>query len=178
MYKTILAIITLLIIFGVGVGGYYYYTKQVSKSETTEKTVHFHAGFQVYKEGALVDFSGLRYMHEKPCTTDGSESEKHEDEQIEKAHLHDRVGDVVHVHKEHVKWSDLFNNLKYSVEPQKVEGYLNGKQINNILDKEIKPYDSLVLFIGEHVDVQSYLSKAVTKANMQEAEKKSENCGS
>src|ERR1700730_17097255 len=72
------------------------------------KPVHFHAGFQVYVDDKLQDFSDFKYMHEAPCTVNGKPlTNNHVDEQIEKAHLHDQIGDVVHVHRLGATWSDL-----------------------------------------------------------------------
>lgn len=139
------------------------------------KKVHFHAGFQVYKDGKQVSFSDTKYMHEKPCTDDPQEEHK-EDEQIEKAHLYGFVGDVVHVHRENVKWNDLFINLSYSI-PQDAQTYLNGKKVDTLFQTEIQPYNSIVIFIGKTDDLEDLLKKAVTKQYIQEEEKHSEDCG-
>ena len=50
--------------------------------------VHYHAGFQVYKDDKLVDFSDFKYMHIEPCSTgDHEEQPTQEEEQIEEAQI-------------------------------------------------------------------------------------------
>lgn len=142
------------------------------RSKKTE-AIHYHAGFMVFKDNAQVDFSDIKYMEVKPCGGD----EHDEDEQIEKAHLHDGVGDVVHVHREGAKWTDLFTNIKYPIDYSTAKAYVNGTQLTNFQDLTIQPYDSVVVLIGEN-DTEAALSNAVTKTHIEETEKRSENCGS
>ena len=105
----------------------------------------------------------------------GDEKEHKEDEQLEKAHLHDGVGDVVHVEAEEAKWKDLFMNISYKINPGKqITGFVNGKKVENILDHSIKSYDSVVIFSG-HVN-EKLLKNAVTKQKIIDAEKRSETC--
>ncbi len=158
----------------IAVAGYYILTQTLLKP----KPVHYHAGFQVYVDDKLQDFSDFKYMHEKPCTLNGKPVDDHDDEQIEKAHLHDQIGDVVHVHRSGATWGDLFINLKYPLDEKQVVAYVHGVKADNILKQTIKSYDSLVLFIGKHTDDKKYLEKAVTKDYIQKVEKKSEFCSS
>ena len=140
------------------------------------KPVHYHAGFQVYKDGKLQDFSDFKYMHEKPCTADGKPIEDpNPDEQMEKAHLHDNDGDVVHVHREKARWKDLFQNIKYPI-GENVTGYVNGKKVDDILDQPITKDESVIFFIGKNPDETKLLKKAVTVQRIREVEKKSETC--
>lgn len=167
--KKFLLIILLLV--GVGVGGYFYYDNFIK-----EKDVHYHAGFRVYVDGKLQDFSDIKYMHYEPC----SEGDSHhdEDDQIEKAHLHDKVGDVVHVHRDGAVWGDLFKNIGYKIDEKKgLLAYVNGEKVDGVLSYPIKPYDSLVLLVGKHGDVKGYLKKAVVKRHIVEVEGMSESCG-
>ncbi len=158
----------------IAVAGYYLLTQTLLKP----KPVHFHAGFHVYVDDKLQDFSDFKYMHEKPCTLHGKPVDDNDDEQIEKAHLHDQIGDVVHVHRTGATWGDLFINIHYSVDEGNAVAYVNGVKVDNILKQTIKPYDSLVLFIGKHTDDKKYLEKAVKKDYIQRVEKKSEFCSS
>ena len=150
----------------------------LSQTVFKPKPVHFHAGFQVYADDKLQDFSNFKYMHQKPCTIDGKpmEGEK-EDEQMEKAHLHDQIGDVVHVHRAGAKWKDLFINIKYPMNENNITGYINGVKTENILDQKIEPYQSVVFFVGKHTDDKKYLEKAVKVDYIKKIEKKSEQCG-
>lgn len=162
-------ILMLLLVLGIAITTLVFFQKQ-----ELEEEVHYHAGFVVFKDGKQIDFSDIKYMHVLPCNLE-EEVEEHEDEQIEKAHLHDQVGDVVHVHRENAKWEDLFTNINYKID-QNSSTYLNGEEINNFLEAPVKPYDSLVVLIGKN-DVDEVLSKAVKKDHIQETEKRSENCG-
>jgi hypothetical protein len=140
--------------------------------------VHYHAGFQVYKDNILQDFSGLEYMHIAPCSEDEHE-EPHspEEEQLERAHLHDNIDDVVHVHRDGASWGDLFTNIKVEVNPDKV--YINGKLLEkDFLSYPIGVYDSAVIFVGKNTEIEDKLAGAVTKEHITEAENKSESCGS
>lgn len=139
------------------------------------KSIHYHAGFQIYKDNALLDLSGLEYMNLKPCG-EHDEILSPEEEQIEKAHLHDFTGDVAHVHREGALWSDLFKNIKIEINP--AEAYINGQKTENILTVPIKAYDSIVIFEGENSDIETKLESRVTIEHIKEAESKSENCGS
>ncbi|HUQ85110.1 MAG TPA: hypothetical protein VM077_02195 [Candidatus Limnocylindrales bacterium] len=150
----------------------------IYKKFTTPQPVHFHAGFQLYIDGKLQDFSGAKYMKEDPCTVDDSEHGIM-DEQLEKAHLHDRTGIVVHSHRKNVLWSDLFTNIKYKIPNDKeIKSFVNGKEVKEILNNEINPYDSVVIILGDDKKVQELLKKAVTKDQIIKEEKKSESCGS
>jgi hypothetical protein len=142
------------------------------------KPIHIHAGFQVYKDGKQQDFSDFKYMHEAPCSIDGKPIEGAPvDEQMEKAHLHDQVGDVVHVHRNGAKWKDLFMNIKYPIQQDAV-AYINGQKVENFLEKDIVSYESVLLFEGKVGDVAALTKKAVTKDHIVEIEGRSETCGS
>ena len=140
----------------------------------TPEEVHYHAGFQVYVDGQLQDFADLKYMQIKPC---GGVFDN-EDDQIEKAHLHDNVGDVVHVHRKGAMWGDLFKNLQWEIPKDKeFVGYLNGERKENLLNYPLLPYDSVVFFSGKIEDMNHKLQARVTDDHMKEVEKGSENCG-
>lgn len=141
-----------------------------------EKKIHYHAGFVVFQNNKKIDFSDNKFMNVKPCTT-GEEKEEaaEEDEQLEKAHLHDNVGDVVHVEAADAYWKDLFTNIHYTIDYSKATAFVNGQKIDDLKDQPIKAYDSLVIFIGK-VD-QNRLKEAVKKEHIVQEEKKSESCG-
>lgn len=142
------------------------------------KPVHFHAGFQVYKDDKLVDLTGPTHMHEEPCTVNGKPIDNpNANEQEEKAHLHDHVGDVAHVHRTNATWRDLFTNIKYPLSND-VTGYINGKKIPNILDKKITAYDSAMFFVGKHSREAQLLKHAVPVSHIKDIEKRSETCSS
>ena len=139
-----------------------------------QEKIHYHAGFVVFDNNKKVDFSDYKYMNVKPCTVDEKESGE-EDEQLEKAHLHDNVGDVVHVEQTNAKWKDLFANIHFPIDYSKTTAFVDGKVVPDFANQQIRPYQSMVIFIG-NVD-KNHLKEAVTKKHIVEEEKKSESCG-
>lgn len=143
-----------------------------------EKT-HYHAGFIVVKDNQIVDFAKPEFMSFTPCVVTGvKEEETPEQTQIEKAHLHDEIGDVVHVEEDNAKWGDLFTNIHYPINYSEAVAYINGKKVNDIKDQPIKHYQSAVIFIGANQDIQKFLNQAATKQHMLDAAAKSKDCGS
>jgi hypothetical protein len=145
----------------------------VNRNNFQNPEIHYHAGFKVFVNGYQQDFSEDRYMNFTLCTLRG----KSENNQLEKAHLHDNTGDVVHVHRKGAVWGDLFTNINYSFPPNvPVIGYINHRKIENILAYPIKPYDSVIIVAGDasNIDLNAY----VTLNQIRETEKKSETCGS
>lgn len=126
----------------------------------------------MYVDDKLMDLSDLKYMHIEPCGDDDHE----EDEQIEKAHLHDGVGDVVHVHRINALWQDLFKNIDVSI-PASVEAYRNGEKTTDLLNQPIQAYESVVFFIGNTTNIEKKLENRVERVHMEEVETSSENCG-
>lgn len=148
------------------------------RKDTPTKKTHYHAGFVVFKDNNQIDFSDFKHMVIKPCTVDNKDKkESREDDQIEKVHLHDLVGDVVHVERENAKWSDLFTNLKFTIDYKNTTVYLNGKKVNNFQNLIIHPYDSLMVLIGSS-DYKALSSKAVSKKHIKDVEERIGDCGS
>ena len=139
-----------------------------------DQGIHYHAGFIVFENNAQKDFSALQYMKANPCNIDGSHGV--EEKQLEKAHLHDGVGNVVHVHRDAALWSDLFTNIEYPIDYANTKAYSNDKEIINFPNQPIQVYDSVVILVGEN-DLATASAKAVTKAHIEEIEKRSEDCG-
>lgn len=150
--------------------------QEVEDPEQSRREIHYHAGFQVYHDDTLKDFSLLEYMHIEPCTEEEHEAEtpSAEEEQIEKAHLHDFVPDVVHVHREGSTWQDLFTNLGYPIDP--TAAYVNGEKVDNILNSPIRAYDSAVFFAGTNTDIEGKLQKAVNREHIEATEAEGESC--
>ncbi len=101
---------------------------------------HHHAEFQVYIDGERKDLSSLDYMYFAPCRVyDFGEREL---EEIDRAHLHDYVGDVVHVHDDGVTWRVLLTNLNFEGE---LIGYNEeGVLVEGMMDEEISAYNSVI----------------------------------
>src|SRR3989344_2881294 len=137
--------------------------------------IHYHAGFVVFDNNKKLDFSGSEYMNIKPCVAGEKDEDIGEDEQIEKAHLHDGVGDVVHIEASGALWKDLFSNIRYSVDYSAATGFINGIKATAFQNEPIRAYDSLVVFIGPVYE--ALLSQTVTREHILEKEKKSDDCG-
>lgn len=138
------------------------------------KIVHYHAGFLVYVDGKLQDFSGDQYMSIDFCSKDPA-AEARKDPQKEKAHLHDNTGDVVHVHRDTATWEDLFRNIGYAFPSgSEVAVYREGSPGKFDLSLPIKPYDSVIIVSGSAAGAD--LTHFVTRQHIREVEKKSETC--
>jgi hypothetical protein len=150
------------------------------REHTALKKAHYHAGFQVYVDGKLQDLSDIKYMKITPCALNESKMKlTPEEEQLDKAHLHDNVGNVSHSHLKPAYWRDLFTNMKYNFpENKQIKSFINGREVRNIFSTQIKPYDSVIILVGDYDNIDNILKKAVTKEEIVKAEKKSENCGS
>ena len=169
-YVFVIAVVSLLV---AGIG-YYIYTKT-----SQPKHVHYHAGFQVYVDDKLQDFSSIKYMTISPCTYPNAmkDHQTATELQNDKGHLHDKVGDVVHVHIAGGTWKDFFNNIHYTFpEGKSIFAFIDGKAVEDILNTPIKPYDSVSIFVGKRDKMQENLKKVVTKKHIKDEEQKSELC--
>lgn len=167
--KKQIALSGLLLILGTFAGIWYFKTRP-------REEVHIHAGFLVYVDGVQQDFTANKYMHLEPCALD-EQNTKHspQEEQLERAHLHDNVGEVVHIHRTGATWQDLFTNIGYAFPKDKsLVGYVNGKKVSNILNRAVNAYDSVIFVVG--VDAYVDLTKQVTKDYIINVENSKESC--
>lgn len=142
-----------------------------------DKEIHLHAGFLVYKDNTLRDFSAFEFQNFVPCSEDAhDETDDPAHEQLEKAHLHDSVGDVVHVHRSNAVWGDLFKNINVSLDAT-ATAYLNGEILEDFRNYPIKPYESIVIFEGNNDNIETKLKEAIGRDHIEKVELKSENCG-
>ncbi len=147
------------------------------KNNQDGESIHYHAGFQVYVDNELQDFADLKYMKQDPCGAKHEVTASPELEQLEKAHLHDLNGDVVHVHRQSPSWGDLFTNMPYEFPDDTRIVYVNGERLEgDILDYELKANDSVVIFVGTNNDIEGRLAEAVTIDRIREVEALSEDC--
>lgn len=114
-------------------------------------------------------------MSIKPCAV--HEHEKHEETEADMLHLHDGVGDVVHIHGPERKWKHLFTYLK--LDPKKpVTAYNGATPVATPLESPITAYQSMTFFIGdEPTNKDQILAAPISKEYIEKMEKKSENCG-
>lgn len=147
----------------------------LNRNQPSDPAVHYHAGFRVYDNGVLQNFEDDKYMHFALCTADG---EYHDtDPEKEKAHLHDSVGDVVHVHRTGSVWQDLFTNIGYTPEGSGVVAYVNGQPVADPLARPIREEESIIFVFGGN-DNEDPPSGYVTVERIREVAGKSESCGS
>lgn len=153
-----LAIVSGLLFTWLAIGGvrYFYF----SGSE-----VHYHANFAVYINNERLTFENPFFYEEVGTSCVLSDDAKPE----ERAHLHDNVNSVIHVHDTLVTWQDFFNNIDYSISPlhiqtwddvfveddsQKVTFILNGKAVNDITSLIINSEDTLLINYGTNQEVE------------------------
>ncbi len=139
----------------------------------SDEHVHYHAGFRVYLDGKLQDYSGYQYMNFVPCSEHGAKKSSAE-EQIEKAHLHDGVGDVVHTHRTGAVWGDLFKNINVEL-PEPVIGFVNGAKVEDIMNTPIESYSTAIIEAGK--TTASHEKEVVSIEHIKQVEAKSELCG-
>ena len=92
MKKWIFRIAVVLVVAAIAIVGVKEY-----KALTTPQKTHYHAGFVVFVNDKKIDFSKPKYMSISPCILHGNEADDESPSsiQLDKAHLHDFVGDVV-----------------------------------------------------------------------------------
>ncbi len=118
---------------------------------------HYHANFAVFINDDRDKFDGPGfYEATTACSSSGSSSAAH------RAHMHDQVNNVVHVHEEAVTWGMFFENIGYSVgerhlatntelftesNDQLVRFMLNGEEVDNVANKTIESEDQLLVSV-------------------------------
>ncbi|HET7320497.1 MAG TPA: hypothetical protein VFI84_02850 [Candidatus Saccharimonadales bacterium] len=99
--------------------------------------VHYHANFAVYIDGRREEFKGAQYYQEVAvCSTTNDITTP-----LERAHMHDHLNSVIHVHDHAVTWGQFFENLGWYIGPdfmETVDGHLyqtsGDAQLHIILD--------------------------------------------
>lgn len=171
MFRRFRTVSIIAIIYLVALGGVYWYS--LAKNPKTE--YHIHAAFNVYRDNTLIDFSDSKYMHVEPCGDTSNLKRTKAEEQEEKAHLHDGIGDIVHTHRKNAKWSDLFGNMGYDVSGS-VTGYVNGAAVSDVLHQKINAYDRALIMIGGAADVSSKLEMVPSVQRIHDVEAMQESC--
>lgn len=142
-----------------------------------DHSVHHHAGFQIYLDGEKQNFTSIRYMSIVPCG-DNDHDLTPEEKQLAKAHLHEGVEDVVHVHAAGATWGDLLKNLKFNWDQSKeISAYDPDNKIEDILNRPIEADQSIIIVIGDQASASAYLQDKVTIEKIKEVEQQSELCG-
>lgn len=129
-----------------------------------ETGTHFHANFLVVIDGEKLDLTDEKYMEDiGACKIDESLVLP-----VERAHMHARVGDVVHVHHPGVTWGHFFTNLEFTLgrdflytdsgtryendESRTLRFFVNGTRIPSAHDRLIESEDKLLITYGTESD--------------------------
>jgi len=152
-------LLTLLLGVLVGIAGFIVYRAAVAKSPF----VHYHANFGVFINGEQQKFAGPGYYEEvTTCNVHNADDVK------SRAHMHDNINHVVHVHDHGVTWGDFFNNIGYTVGDKVISDgsnvyvdgqdgnaltfMLNGQRVTTVADLVIKSEDVLLVNYGADND--------------------------
>lgn len=154
------------------------YTIGYSFGFVGETEVHYHAGFLIYENGQQVDLSGIEYMTIQPCDQGHSSHGAHDSKDYDAAmiHLHDGVGDVVHVHADGQTWRMFMDSLNLDADayPQM---YRDGVEAT-LMDDVIEPFERVV-FADAGTEVTSQMIESVpSRERILEVENMSETCSS
>lgn len=122
------------------------------------KHTHYHANWNVWVNDQQETFNDPSFYQEvASCSVHDEADIKH------RAHLHDEVYDVVHVHAEGVTWGQFMENINSAAQPgylrihnsiyensdgNKVTYVLNGKQLDSLNGLIIGDQDKLLINYG------------------------------
>lgn len=129
---------------------------------------HYHANFAVYLNGQREEFKGPQYYEEvAACTAHGPI------QPAQRAHMHDQINSVIHVHDDGVTWEQFFNNIGWYLGPNfiqtadgtmytengnnKLNIMLNGQNLTDltsIADQTIGDRDRLLISFGDISNAQ------------------------
>lgn len=83
---------------------------------TGPQHTHYHANFAVYIDGKREKFADSSYYTEVAACAVGTNIQPEQ-----RAHMHDNVNSVVHVHDDGVTWGQFFENLGWYVGPDFIQ---------------------------------------------------------
>lgn len=150
--------------------------------------VHYHANFVVYINGVREEFKGPKYYEETAateCTINKVETP------LERAHLHDNVGDVVHVEDAATTWGNFFQNIGWGIDQTyiktdkallqtddqaKLVFVLNGEEVADITSRVIDNRDKLLVSYGVNQDATKQFKNVPDTAEKYNEEKDPEGC--
>ncbi len=140
----------------------------------TPRSPHFHANFAVVINGKKETFQEPTFYEEV------SSCGEIDDNPLTRVHMHDQIGDVVHVHDGSATWGNFFENLGFAlgdnvlyarnksyVDGQNGELHfiLNGKSVVSIANKTIKSEDKLLVsFDKPSADFETQYAEVATSA--------------
>jgi hypothetical protein len=124
---------------------------------------HYHANFGVYINGQREEFKASHYYEEiAACTVHGAI------QPAQRAHMHDEINDVIHVHDDAVTWGQFFDNIGWVLGPNFIQSdnktlyveddtaklniVLNGQNLTDLTainNQVIKDEDRLLISFGD-----------------------------
>jgi len=120
---------------------------------------HYHANFAVFINGERDKFDGPGFYEAvTACTTNDTLTPAH------RAHMHNHVNNVTHVHEPAVTWGMFFENIGYSIgahhlatntkiysetDSQAVRFILNGEELDSVTNKVIESEDQLLVSVDK-----------------------------
>lgn len=132
--------------------------KNIKITPKKVEKVHLHADFKLYIYGAPLDFSQSKYQS------------THDNELDKDTHLHNKNGELIHIHERGVTIGKFLKTLKinftkycldiaeinYCDSPgaNSLKFYVNGKSNDQYHDYEIKDLDRILISYGPEKDLQ------------------------
>ncbi|MFQ5550594.1 MAG: hypothetical protein ACE5FJ_05105 [Gemmatimonadales bacterium] len=128
--------------------------------------IHYHANFALVINGESFDFAQERYMQDvQACKVNPDDVLP-----VERAHMHELVPDVAHIHADGVTWGHFFANVGFTIgddfvftdrgdryfndDMNRLKFVLNGEQVASIVNREVVSEDRLLISYGpEPLDV-------------------------
>jgi len=155
-------------------------TEQYAEEE--HEGTHYHTGFTFIVNGEVQEYSGIEFMQLSPCSIDHDDEQAHEEstDPKDRIHLHNQIGNVVHVHVDDVTWKELLTSLGVTelVDLPVTAIDNEGNLIEDPLNQKPKEYGSAVFQFGEQTLPKEELMKhQVSKEEILDSEAKVENCG-
>ena len=122
---------------------------------TPQTAVHYHADFAIYINGEREALAGFSFYEEVSAC-----SEESVEQPTSRAHLHDEVSSVIHVHDRAVTYGHFMANLGFSLSDRTLETrlatyvdgqvgelrfLLNGEFVREIANRQIQSEDVLLI---------------------------------
>jgi len=113
--------------------------------------VHYHANFAVYLNGRQEQFKSPRYYQEVAvCSLNKVLSPE------QRAHMHDNINSVIHVHDHAVTWGQFFANLGWTLGPDLLETNDGTQYAANDTDKL-----NIILNGQDYTDIGSLANRVI-----------------
>jgi len=110
---------------------------------------HYHANFAVFVDGERVDLSAVHYMQDiAACKVNPDLILA-----VERAHMHEGLHDVVHVHHEGVTWGHFFGNIGFALR----DDFL----ITDRGERHFAQGDRTLKFVVDGLDVPSVFNNVI-----------------